>query len=90
MNTGTYQSFKYLLATLVATFVCVELLMPVFSAEAAFSQEINYQGKLTTASGVAVPDILYNMNFWLIGSSTAATSSAVWAEHVLVGIEYRF
>lgn len=49
-------------------------------AQTQFNQQINYQGKLTNSAGVAVPNGTYNMKFWLIASSTAATSSAVWSE----------
>jgi parallel beta-helix repeat protein len=48
--------------------------------------QMNYQGKLTNASGVAVPDGTYNMRFWLIDSGTAATSTALWTES-LTGTE---
>lgn len=51
-----------------------------FSSEAQFNPEINYQGKLTDSSGMAVADGTYNMNFWLLSSSTAATSTALWVE----------
>ncbi len=51
-----------------------------FLSEAQFNPEINYQGKLTDSSGMAVADGTYNMNFWLLSSSTAATSTALWVE----------
>src|SRR3989338_7892532 len=53
--------------------------MPL-SAMAQFNPEINYQGKLTNGSGVAVADGTYNMNFWLVPTSCGATSTAVWSE----------
>ena len=68
---------------LVSTLVLILsfLISPFFSlAQTNFNQEINYQGKLTNSSGVAVADGTYNMNFWLLASSTAATSTAVWSE----------
>jgi hypothetical protein len=80
MRTSTYQSFKYIFTAMMAVLMVVGFLVPALKAEAQFNQQINYQGKLTNATGVAVPDGLYNMNFWLVASSTAATSSAVWAE----------
>lgn len=49
-------------------------------ASAQFNPEINYQGKLTDTSGMAVADGTYNMNFWLVPSSGGATSTAVWNE----------
>ncbi len=66
---------------LVSTLVLIlSFLIAPFLTLADFNQQINYQGKLTNSSGVAVEDGTYNMNFWLIASSTAATSTAVWAE----------
>jgi hypothetical protein len=52
----------------------------VQAVSAQANPQINYQGKLTDGSGIAVPDGMYNMNFWLIASGTAATSTAVWSE----------
>ncbi len=49
-------------------------------AQAAFNAQINYQGKLTNASNVAVPDGTYHMKFWLLTSATAATTTAIWTE----------
>src|SRR3989344_1070749 len=59
--------------------IVVNLLAPL-SALAQFNPEINYQGKLTDGTGVAVPDGTYNINFWLVPSSGGATSTAVWSE----------
>lgn len=58
-------------------------LIPAYTS-AAFNGEINYQGKLTDTSNIAVPDGNYNMWFWLSTSPTAATSSAstVWSEQL--------
>ena len=55
------------------------ILVPL-TAFAQFNPEMNYQGKLTNASGVAVPDGLYNMNFWLVPTQGGATSTAIWSE----------
>jgi hypothetical protein len=67
----------------------VALLLTVFSstsfAVAQPNAQINYQGKLTDASGVAVADGTYNMRFWLLQSTSQATTSAVWTES-LTGI----
>jgi hypothetical protein len=65
--------------TILCALAFVLALVPSTSS-AQINQQINYQGKLTNASGVAVPDGLYNINFWLLASSTAATSTAVWSE----------
>jgi len=67
--------------------VLVLLLVWLVAPKAVSAQanaQINYQGKLTIPSGVAVPDGLYNMRFWLIDSPTAATTTAEWTE-VLTG-----
>ena len=45
---------------------------------AAFNKQINYQGKLTDASNVAVPNGTYNMEFKLYTVSTGGT--AIWTE----------
>src|SRR3989344_2734325 len=59
--------------------IVVNLLAPL-SALAQFNPEINYQGKLTDGTGVAVPDGTYNINFWLVPTSGGATSTAIWSE----------
>ena len=63
----------------VICFVLLFVIVPFLSL-AQFNPEINYQGKLTNSSSSAVTDGDYNMRFWLIASSTAATTSAVWSE----------
>ncbi|MEI6346149.1 MAG: immunoglobulin-like domain-containing protein [bacterium] len=47
-------------------------------AEAAFNQQINYQGKLTDTSNVAVSNGSYNIEFKLYTSLTGGT--AIWTE----------
>src|SRR3989344_8021630 len=49
-------------------------------ALAAVPQTLNYQGKLTDASNVAVADGNYIMTFRLYTSATAATTTALWEE----------
>ncbi|MCA9358194.1 right-handed parallel beta-helix repeat-containing protein, partial [Candidatus Kaiserbacteria bacterium] len=56
------------------------LFVAVSFVSAEPNQQINYQGKLTDSSGVAVPDGSYNMRFWLLQSTSQATTSAVWTE----------
>jgi trimeric autotransporter adhesin len=73
-----YQNRIITICAFLAVILAV-LIMP-FSAYAQFNPEINYQGKLTNGSGVAVPDGTYNMNFWLVPTSGGATSTAVWSE----------
>lgn len=41
---------------------------------------INYQGKLTGATGVAVPNGTYNMRFYLYDDPAVPTTSAIWTE----------
>ncbi|MEK7228002.1 MAG: hypothetical protein AAB681_01445, partial [Patescibacteria group bacterium] len=57
------------------------------SAQAVFNKQINYQGKLTNSSGVAVANGDYNMEFKLMTVSTggdttqgSCTTSCVWIE----------
>jgi hypothetical protein len=60
--------------------VLLSLLYTLSSVQAATNPQINYQGKLTNSTGVAVPDGTYNMRFWLLTSPSIATTSAVWTE----------
>jgi hypothetical protein len=50
----------------------------VNTAQAAINEEINYQGKLTNASNVAVADGLYDMEFSLYTALTGG--SPIWTE----------
>jgi hypothetical protein len=50
----------------------------VNTAQAAINEEINYQGKLTNASNVAVADGLYDMEFSLY--TTLTGGSPIWTE----------
>jgi hypothetical protein len=63
---------------------CLTLLVFGFihTTSAAPNYEINYQGKLTNASNVAVANDTYNIRFWLTTSPTIATTSAVWTEEL--------
>jgi hypothetical protein len=72
--------------TLLLVAVIMNASMLVQSAIAQPAAQINYQGKLTDGSGVAVPDGAYNMRFWLLQSTNQATTSAVWNES-LTGTE---
>ncbi len=71
-----------LLAYALALFTCLSfaVLSLVSPVEAAPNMQINYQGKLTDSSNVAVPDGTYNMRFWLLTSSSIGTTSALWTE----------
>lgn len=68
-------SFLVLL-TVITVSICV-------SGSTVFAQPapmVNYQGKLTDTSGVAVADGTYNVRFWLLQSVAQATTSAIWTE----------
>jgi hypothetical protein len=54
-----------------------------FDVDSAFNQQINYQGKLTGPTGIAVPDSPpgYNLKFSLCtGSTCAAGGDPIWTE----------
>jgi hypothetical protein len=70
---------KVILALAIVSMIGASFLF-ASSTNAAPNYEINYQGKLMNASNVTVADGLYNMRFWLLTSSTIATTSAVWTE----------
>jgi hypothetical protein len=62
----------------------VQLLISIlfsYSVKAAFNEQINFQGKLTDANNLAVPDGYYNIEFklWTHPTSTSA-SYLVWTE----------
>jgi len=53
----------------------------VSTTSAAFNAQINYQGKLTNASNVAVPDSTYNFRFTLCtASDCAGVGDPIWTE----------
>ncbi len=64
----------------IATVLCLVSVFSIHRAESAPNYTMNYQGKLTNASGVAVADGTYNMRFWLLTTPTIATTSAIWTE----------
>ncbi|MCB9812497.1 LamG domain-containing protein [Candidatus Nomurabacteria bacterium] len=78
MKAKTTRSYFFSIATLVAV-VC-SLLFGLQIAVAQPTPHINYQGKLTDATGAAVTNGSYNMRFWLLQSEAQATTSAVWTE----------
>ena len=63
---------------LIFVFIIFSLLSPLATSEAALNKQINYQGKLTNASGVAVTNGTYNIQFKLYTVSTGGT--AIWTE----------
>src|SRR3989339_178939 len=79
MHSFTTQK-QSLLTPLFVSCLIILTLSTVTPTHAAINPEINYQGKLTNASNVAVADGTYNMRFWLLTSPSIATTSAVWTE----------
>src|SRR3989338_2498050 len=77
MNCALLQTLR---TNILLLMVGVVLFVGPLSAAAQFNPEINYQGKLTDGTGVAVPDGTYNINFWLVPTSGGATSTAIWSE----------
>ncbi|MBI5126405.1 MAG: hypothetical protein HZA80_01410, partial [Candidatus Taylorbacteria bacterium] len=69
--------------TLILSVVCGVMVLPfglgtTNVARAAFNQQINYQGKLTNSSNVAVSDGSYNIEFKLYTTPTGG--SPLWTE----------
>ena len=56
----------------------ISSIVPALSVQAAFNEQINYQGKLTDSTGALVADGDYNMEFKLYTVSSAGT--AIWTE----------
>ena len=71
---------SYALLTLIFLMSFVVL---VSSVVAEANPNINYQGKLTESSGLAVADGSYNMRFFLYDAVGVATTSAVWTEELI-------
>ncbi|PJC49143.1 hypothetical protein CO033_03170, partial [Candidatus Nomurabacteria bacterium CG_4_9_14_0_2_um_filter_32_10] len=66
------------IATIAATILLVFVLFPSNISSAAINKQINYQGKLTNSSGVAVTNGTYNMEFKLYTVDTGGV--AIWTE----------
>ena len=64
-------------ALIIVTTIVSTVIAP-FTTFATINKEINYQGKLTTPTNVAVTDGSYNMTFSLYTVSTGG--SAIWSE----------
>jgi fibronectin-binding autotransporter adhesin len=91
MFSGEIKHYKKIVALAIIFAVFISLFSPLSTivpslsvpvALAAINKEINYQGKLTNNSGVAVPDGNYNIEFKLYTTPTGG--SAVWTEDDLV------
>ena len=75
-----WQSVKiFILCLLLSVLIGLHFSERAYS-QAAFNRQINYQGKLTNASGVAVADGSYHMKFRLYTSSGGATTTNIWEE----------
>ncbi len=68
---------------LLGSLVFLVLFFPLVSS-AVFTKQINYQGKLTDASGVAVADGNYSIEFKLYAASSGG--SALWTETQTVSV----
>ena len=66
------------IATIATTILLVFVLFPSNISSAAINKQINYQGKLTNSSGVAVTNGTYNMEFKLYTIDTGGV--AIWTE----------
>ncbi len=74
---------KYIaIILLVETFISPisSLLLFPNIAQADFNAQINYQGKLTNSSNVAVADGTYHMRFYIYNTTGGATTSNIWTE----------
>ncbi len=74
------QPHKILTTIILVSLICIPFFFLTTTTDAALNEQINYQGKLTNASNVAVANGTYNMRFWLLTSPSIATTSAVWTE----------
>ncbi|MCA9361990.1 hypothetical protein KC906_01315, partial [Candidatus Kaiserbacteria bacterium] len=77
---GQVRLTTYVAQTLALLVSIFALLLPITNVVAQPTPHINYQGKLTDATGAAVTNGSYNMRFWLLQSEAQATTSAVWTE----------
>ena len=69
---------SYVLPVLLTIGVLFGVFLSYVSAQPL--PQINYQGKLTEPSGVAVADGSYNMRFYLYNATGGATTTAIWTE----------
>lgn len=76
---STFYNQRRVLRTVVLLMLCVALITTLFFADASFAtpgttKTVNFQGRLSTASGAVVPDGNYNIQFKIYqdGSGTTA------------------
>src|SRR3989344_2324430 len=74
------RSFLQRLFVVIAIAFNFQLLVFSSPVLAAVNQQINYQGKLTNSSNVAVSDGNYIMKFRLYTTASSATTTALWEE----------
>jgi len=71
---------RKLISVLIGVVIASSLLIGADSVDAAINERINYQGKLTDSTGVAVTNGDYRMYFRLYTTETSATTTAIWQE----------
>ena len=69
---------RIIVTTFLLLLLGVSVLLPIFASAQQFNQQINYQGKLTDAAGLAVANGPYQMVFRLYTVSTGG--AAIWTE----------
>ena len=69
---------KIIISILTIVFIVGNIFVFVSKTNAAFNRQINYQGKLTNSSNIAVADGLYTVEFKLYTQPTGG--SAIWTE----------
>ncbi|MDP2933651.1 MAG: hypothetical protein Q8N81_06000, partial [bacterium] len=71
------KTYSKILINILLTVILISGLLNIVSAS-SFNKQLNYQGKLTNTSNVAVADGSYHMFFRLYGSLSG--SEIVWFE----------
>ena len=69
---------KIIISILTIAFIVGNVFIYISKTNAAFNRQINYQGKLTNSSNVAVADGLYTVEFKLYTQATGG--AAIWTE----------
>jgi len=80
MNLEYFHLSKKRMSSAVLLLCALFLFVLVAPLQAQPTPTINYQGKLTDSSGLAVPDGTYNMRFWLLQTTSQLTANSLWSE----------
>ncbi|MEI7463081.1 MAG: hypothetical protein WCK03_01640, partial [Candidatus Taylorbacteria bacterium] len=84
MNQSFNKSIRFIISVLLIPSILFASVIFVWHfvsvANAAFNQQINYQGKLANSSSSTVPNGKYSIRFKLYTSPVSPTSSAIWTE----------